>query len=273
MSITVTELKTPTSSKTGDSESASREFMIAGDASTPVTSEQMALAQPNVPKKGDPHPNRPTLLADGWEVTHREEAGAGYAWVIRWNYIPLPPISIVPENNPPEGEIGYTEINLSVHSEWIDHWRQRGSYTLPTDKDDPPKTDIGGTAIDSAGEPVSAAIRMMQADIKQIVPSAKLSVISGLTNKRNSRTFLGGVAGKVLYKSADLARVDTEKWEATHHFAWDEDFHLRQVAKRNGQDGEVDLTETTTDIYNAATVWMVQPYGETADFGVLGLRY
>jgi len=281
---------------TEDKPTAERRFRVYDDAGTATVTEDQAIHASGIPEKYDRHPGFPWLRAT-WPPEVKQVTGKSYAWDLIFRYERLP--SYVPDpgdENP--NEVGYTEINTSSKNIWVDGWR--ANARLPTGEqinypwpgflaDGTTSTDIGGASIDSHGEPASYPVTIMLADITHIVEGTpQFAFYAKFQNTRNKTTYLGAAPGKLLYAGNDSKRTGDNLWTVIHHFAYDEDYHLRQQPLR-GDDGRVHTsgrtytppdgtTKAYLDVaaYSAAAevggVYHIQPYPGTMDFAVLRLR-
>lgn len=282
MTVTIKERKTSrtTSRRDDGTFESQRVFFIAGDSSTPVTTPSLALSylaaeDPDTlsfpPQVGERHPEDPRLTARTWTIDPDEEAGADGAWIITWFYRSD---ELVPDGG---GAPGFNEARISAEVEvfFIDAWRLAPDGVPGGPTGVPSRlTDIKGTPLDSAGEPVSIPTRNMTIAVTvRQRPPLNLPLWSYLTGRRNAQRFsIGGFAfdaGKLLYRGASINHVGTNDFEVTHNFVADENYHLRQMAA-NEADGRPKINESesgNTD-WKAKHVFWVQPF-QLADFGRL----
>ena len=94
-------------------------------------------------------------------------------------------------------------------------------------------------------------------------------------NKRNSDTFLGAPAGRILFQSYEERYVSDQVKMDTFTFVYDNWYHLDQIPMRNPADGSIwndasySLAGTTVKA-TARAVWF-QPYEGTAAFNTPGV--
>jgi hypothetical protein len=116
-------------------------------------------------------------------------------------------------------------------------------------------------------------------------PTPPLSYI----NRRNSNSFSIGPysfsADTLLFTGCSISRVGSSKYEIVYSFAYDEKFHLRQIAQRNADNGEVvkgGIGSTCADppvlvaragnkTSHAVCVYWRQPFPDTTTFPPSGM--
>jgi len=156
----------------------------------------------------------------------------------------------------------------SVVVEFIDAWRT--GATIAANLDAPAETDIAGTAIDAAGVPVSAMKRKQEMTFTVRLSSGSINktTILNLIGKRNSSTFLGAVAGYVLFHGFRQSRVGPDLYDVTYVFTWDDSAHLRQVPARDS-DQEPKREGVGSYAGKAFPVFWKQPFPGTGNFATL----
>lgn len=185
-----------------------------------------------------------------------------------------------------ETEVGFTSIETSIQAQAIDVWRTGATlpsspYSTPSDT-----TDIGGTKVDSAGEPVSQIQSMMTVHIRNVIlgrpPYATYSLLVG---KRNSGSFVFGstgntftcVTGALLFEGATTSRIGPNQYEVNFQFSYDPvTFHLRQVPLRDTEGVVIEPTTTGTAVsvsnpMHAKSVFYRQPFPGTDNFSGLAV--
>jgi len=194
--------------------------------------------------------------------------------------------TITPVDARNEGQPSFIAIEYSVQGEPVDIWRQ--GATAPTNKSNPAEQDIGGTRVDSGGEPVSTFNNVARVTVRNVIvgrPTPPLSFI----NKRNSNSYSIGPysfpADTLLFTGCNISRVGSSTYEIVYSFAYDSNFHLRQIAQRNGETGEVvkgGIGSTCADppvlvaragnrTSYAVCVYWRQPFPDTTTFPPTGM--
>lgn len=165
----------------------------------------------------------------------------------------------------------YTATESAVDPALVDTWRTGAS--LPANLSSPTDADIGGSAVDSGGEPVTRIVPVQTLSVTNITASSPdTAAIRAYIGRRNSLAFLGASAGYVVFRGARIRRTGPARWEATYDFAWDEQAHLRQMAVLDA-DGRPRLgaPDPVTNVAHATGVVWRQPFPETADLAGLGI--
>lgn len=175
----------------------------------------------------------------------------------------------VSKDTTPENAPGFTAVEMNIESVTVPTWRS-GTYTMPsTDalRDDPNETDIGGTAVDQGGESIDAFVSIVRFTVRNVVrgrPAGSLfQNIANQTNTRNNAALtIGGFAcpiGTLLFTGAEVSRCGPNAYEVTWHLAYDDDYHLRQVAK-------VDINgKPIVGVKSGGTISTVQATIDSAD--------
>lgn len=167
----------------------------------------------------------------------------------------------------------FVAFNISQKPIAFDLWRA-DDFVFPENQN----TDIVGTPVDVAGEPITAFI--IQQELELMVRYEKFADVPNLDSlslvaKRNSTEFLGAEAGYLLFTGMSLSRDGINSYNASFTFVWDQFQHQRQAPKRD-RNGDVllilDPDEPAVDkVYIAETVLFKQPFPDTGDFNLLGL--
>ena len=161
----------------------------------------------------------------------------------------------------------YSKHEASVVVEFVDAWRVNA--TAPASLNTPAEVDIGGTPIDTMGEPLSVMRRKQEMTFTVRLASGSINktTILALIGKRNNATFLGGTAGYVLFHGFRQSRIGPDLYDVTYVFTWDEWAHLRQVPAR---DSDLQTKKGTGTYANKAyEVYWKQPFPSTGDFTTL----
>jgi hypothetical protein len=159
-----------------------------------------------------------------------------------------------------QGLASFVTVQSDVGGTFVDVWR---STTVPSGGT-PSGSDIAGTKLDSAGEPVSQFIWQTTLQISRRYNNSTnpvpWSTIWSNLGKRNSATLEGAAIGQLLFKGVKVSNIGKCVWEVQFDFVGDQFYHLRQVPTRES-DGRVQL-----DANQAREVKWFQPFLNTANF-------
>lgn len=231
----------------------------------------------------------PKIRYAGYTLVN-EEGGAKWALTVNFDsaqsaYSPSAAAKdIIPENQP-----GFTAVEMSIEAAIVPTYRV-GAYTLPSGAsiDTPSENDIGGTPVDQAAQPTDAFVSVMRFTLRNVMSgrpsSTLLTNLAAQTNTRNSDavTIAGFTCaiGKLLFTGAQISRVGPNAYEITYGFAYDDDFHLRQIpavdASGSPKLGIINSGALTTDAptldanqnshrYAGVVMWR-QPFPSTSNF-------
>ena len=216
----------------------------------------------------------------------RQVDDGGYVWeaVVGFDSGVASGITVgTPVDQKNEGQDGFTAIEYQLSGEAVDIWRT--GATLPTggNIDNPTDVDIAGTKVDSGGEPITTFVNIARVTVRNVVigrPTPPLSQV----NTRNSASFAIGpftfAARTLLFTGCAISRVGVGTYEIAYSFAYDADFHLRQVAQKSPHTQGVILgaktdtctgTPTSADQGYALCVYYRQPFPSTSAFSSLGI--
>lgn len=253
-------------SENGGRVTASRKFRIWDDAS-PITTPKVvreSFGDP-LPEIGELFPDEKVIYCTGYNI--RSVPDTLGVWEVDFTYENSEPGEKLPQ------EEGYVQITIDYAAEFRDQWRS--AVTIPANGT-PTGTDCGGNSIDKAGVPLSILVRMSDLTITETVAAATISArsltIRAARGRRNSATFQGAPIGQVLYTGATMTRIGLEKYQITHKFRQDENYHMIQSARRN-QLGQVDTVADTQGVYRAGNVDLVQPFPQLYDFNTLSENF
>ena len=187
---------------------------------------------------------------------------------------------VVVEDQLSETEVGFTSIEASISATTVDIYRT--GATLPSNKSVPTLIDIGGTKVDSSGEPISYVLPITTISVRNVIDGRpSYGSIMGLAGKRNHASFsmCGFTAGadSLLFTGCSSSRIGPSIYEINFQFTYDpNEYHLRQVPLRD-VDGRVMTTRVTpgsavsvSNPEQADKVYYKQPFG-TGDFTGLGI--
>jgi len=190
------------------------------------------------------------------------------------------------QDNKVEREVGFTSIEYSLGGEPVDVYRVKP--TAPANISNPADTDIGGTKVDNGGEPISIfnnVARVTVRNVKAGRPTPPLSFI----NKRNNNSYSIGPysfpADTLLFTGCNITRVGPATYEIVYSFVYDSLCHLRQIAKKRADNGEVLkagktstcasppvlVAEGANEPSHAVCVYFRQPFQDVAAFSGIGM--
>jgi len=201
----------------------------------------------------------------------------------------------------PEDTPGFTAIEMDISAAIVPTYRV-DNYSLPNaaDINAPTEADIGGKPSDQGGEPIDAFVSIMRFTVRNVqsgrVSNTAMSNILSMVNTRNNDAFtingFSAAAGKLLLTGVQVSRVKANVYELTYGFAYDDDFHLRQMPKvdANGKPqlavlsgSALTITDATVASVDAAAfggiapryafhVMWKQPFPGTSNFSALGIQ-
>ncbi len=280
MAVTVIEAMQSQSVSTSSGESTgARTFHVWDDAS-PLTEPGSVAAlfgTNGLPIYGDSFPGITDVNLIASDQSIKRLDGHIDTWRVDWVYKEAP-LSPLQQKDPLD--VGYVEVSGDVRGEFVDVWRAMpasaiasltssggpypsGSPTVPF------QTDIGGSPIDVAGEPVSALVRQAEVEFGVTMDSVpNVGFFGAFVGRRNSVSFNGAAVGKVLFVGAAVRRIGPWKWSIGLRFIADEHFHMRQAPKVN-PDGTVQTGTYVNNGIHANKVYFVQPYPDFANFYAL----
>tara|TARA_R110000824_G_scaffold317220_1_gene504435 strand:+ start:966 stop:1814 length:849 start_codon:yes stop_codon:yes gene_type:complete len=232
-----------------------------------------------IPNIGFQHPTLPGLMAVDFSIepvggSYSNQTGqVGYIWKMTWMYevVTAGAGSSGGQSGLQPNQLGYVEITSRIRAEFVPAWR-KGIPESSFPGNGQPNTDtdeVGGTPIDRAGTPISVQRNIQDLTITETVNTAEWRVYRKYRFTRNSSSFLGAPAGKVLYKGASVNRTGIDIYQVSHNFVEDEDFHLQQTpyVDQEGQPIDKDNDE------HADFVYWIQPFGTLRDFNAISPNF
>jgi len=109
----------------------------------------------------------------------------------------------------------------------------------------------------------------------------------GFINRRNNNSYSIGPysfpADTLLFTGCNISRVGSSTYEIVYSFAYDEKFHLRQIAKKSAENGEVvksakadtcggtPTAPPSGQTSHASCVFWRQPFPDTTTFPPTGM--
>ena len=221
------------------------------------------MQHPAVPKLGDRHPELATMIVVGHEMNPIEDHAGAYGIVVKYAGGEMPGGGGGNNSTTP----GFVTEAVNMRVVYIDVWRTGGDFMLP---DGNTTTDIGGDCVDTAGQPYSYPLPLVELQVTENLPHPPyFNAWAGRVAKRNSQSFAHAEPGQVVYFGATSKQMTPEIWQVTHTFVWDKHMkHRRQQAKTD-ETGRVSLgPKEGVDSFGfcADTVTWVQPFPVTSDF-------
>lgn len=196
--------------------------------------------------------------------------------------------TITAQDTKTETEVGFTSIEIDIHSELRDVYRK--SPTMASSASFPAIADIGGTPHYTGRDPVTAVGHLMRISVRNVVNGRpNYSGIAAAVGKRNSGVFTFGnsgtanqnlacAIGTLLFVGASSSRIGPNQYEVNFEFAYDDEFfHLQQVAMTDIDGVKIALklgASTTPSVSNpwyAEFVYWKQPFPSLSTFSYLNL--
>tara|TARA_R100001163_G_C5049854_1_gene186760 strand:- start:241 stop:1131 length:891 start_codon:yes stop_codon:yes gene_type:complete len=276
----------------GPTTTTQRRFVVEAESTDDqLTTDLQAITATGV-GIGSFHPTYPTLVCV--KIQGKRDPDHPLVWRVTADYSTD---SLVGPDIGPGPSFTQT-WNLSVQAKFKDVYRRppEQGVTAPSPWQNPVEgvelgTDIGGIAIDAAGEPQSVLDTepRLVIDIEmETNPFQAISLLSSLmryAGKRNSNTFLGAAVGQLLYIGANSRFLGNTQFGARysiqHVIAYDMYRHRVQVAERDTfRQGQYVVRLGTEDnldggefyIAKAFKVVWQQPFPELFDFRNLGIQ-
>jgi hypothetical protein len=253
-------------SESGGRVTASRKFRVWDDAATLTTPKSVRdLFGSTLPEVGELFPEEKVIYCTAYSI--RSVPDTLGVWEVDFTYENSEPGERLPQ------EEGYVQITIDYAAEFRDQYRN--GVTIPTNGT-ATGSDCGGTKIDKAGVPLSVLVRMSDITIVETVSAASFpdrsTNIRAARGRRNLVSFQGAPIGQVLYTGATATRIGIEKFQITHRFRQDEQYHMIQSPRRN-QLGQVQCTADAQSVFRADYVDLVQPFPGFANFNLLSENF
>ncbi len=250
-----------------------RIFHVTGTTSVRTVYGLLGKAGDNgvaMPKKGDAHPDFPGLRARDFNISL--VAGHNDTWRVEWDYEVISRgFPIYPETTIAElpNEVGYVEVSSEIRAEFALVWRKYADY--PTDGQvTNPDLDIGGIAVDRAGNPISVQRNIQELTITETVNVPDWATYRSFRFCRNSAPFLGAEPGLVLYRGASVRRTGVDVYQVSHSFIEDSDYHLQQSPLLAAPDMTPKINPGNDW---AAEVYWVQPFQVLKDLNLISSNF
>ena len=247
---------------------ASRIFVCYDNEVDVVAEAVDILLDPQMPTKGQSHPDAENLLADTYTMTPSDE-GIG-VWEITWEYNPYSTGS--GGDNPLQPDEVAPNVGLSVESAFaiVDLYKSGFSFGAININDPDPNPAsplyITGTLEALMGNPISKPVPQTTINITEEIEtnSFQMGWILDKAGKRNLNSWLGLPAGSVVFAGVSVSRSGVNKYKVSYKFVYDAWYHLRQIPRYNA-DGIVDYDISVSPPTQPVS-WR-QPFKETIEFG------
>jgi hypothetical protein len=221
-----------------------------------------------LPMIGDLMEGERDLFAISFDIERIENSQ--YVWQVKYQYGTGGGSRTQPEDE------GYVQMTLDFQSSFKSNFR-RGAL-IPTNGNPTNEfTDIGGTSIDVAGNPMSAPYYQTVVSISE-TRHGSISMVSNQNTKirsqratRNSALFYGSPVGSLLFQGARVSRIGVDTWTFNYEFTEAADFHLIQVPKINLL-GNV-ATTLVSGVERATSVFWHQPFPTFSDHNLLSTNF
>ena len=245
----------------------------------PVDRPDAALAASGIPQQGDVHPENPAAFAMRIDAEHIEDLVDTYDVTVESDEFQGPQLGAFRPSA--------SDIPMSSGGAVLKVWRldKYGStLKFPQNASNPGQTqqnDIGGDAVDNAGEPTDHPLKTIQLSLPvRFEKTLPLGLLEALRYTRNSRAFDVFASGTVLFTGWNIPRRPGRQSEVVGHleFTVDPWLHLRQKVLLDGEGvpfgfgGEGTPGAEEGNYGRARYVVWHQPFPTTTDLSAL-LRY
>ena len=183
-----------------------------------------ALNLISVPKIGDPHPSFPSLLfAYSYDLT--QLPGESDKWRATFKYRRTE-TSVYVDNSAVgagPGLVGFEELSARVSGSFVEAYRtDPGNFTGTGDG------DIGGDPIDRAGVPTSVMRTQMEISLTRTMTTFDPGEFAHYVGTRTKQQLFGLNPGFLVYRGANISRIETNKFSVQHTWLYDKHYHLIQ---------------------------------------------
>lgn len=158
--------------------------------------------------------------------------------------------------------------DMSTNAVATDFWR---AVDTVANVDNPSSADIGGTPIDSFGDPVTVFVPQQEMTITNFRANNNATVIMSAVGRRNNGAYNGAPAGHLVFSGATARRVSSSQYEVTYKMTFDPLGHCRQVALGDSAGIKMGAESGNPPTCNASFVVWRQPFPTTVNFGALGI--
>tara|TARA_R100000388_G_scaffold94889_1_gene84006 strand:- start:3219 stop:4070 length:852 start_codon:yes stop_codon:yes gene_type:complete len=178
-----------------------------------------------VPRIEVPHPVFPDILfCHAYNLT--QLPGEHNLWRAEFQYrrVNRPALAISSIGTGP-ADTGFTEVTARVSGSFVEQYRADPLVGADYDFG----ADIGGDPIDRAGVPTSIMRQQMEITVNVTVEGPLvLQDIAASVGTRTLVTLFGIAPGLLLYRGANIQRIETNKFTLQHTWLFDNQFHLIQ---------------------------------------------
>ena len=243
----------------------SRTFLVYDDSGTLTVDDVFDTV--GLPTIGQPHPDSDSIVAISYSLRYHADRVATYVVTYSYGVMDYDHSNedATEEDNSDVDQDTAQAFSIRVGLSIIDIWKSEPD--MPSNKDTPARTDIGGTLVSEGGYPISMALPIAELTLSQKISgfynaSAHLAKV-GL---RNSSEWQGFEAGSVLFTGVDVTQDQSGNNDISYQLTYDKNYHLRQVPERD-EDGnpKVSLASDPPTL----NVFFKQPFKQTTDFGFL----
>ena len=151
----------------------------------------------------------------------------------------------------------FLAYSANVSGQFVDTWRD----VAPPAGGTPNNTDIGGTALDSGGVPVSKFVTQSSVQTTRRTTAVNWNGIFAAVGKRNSDAYDGAAVGQLLFTGIGVSTVAQGVYEVSYQYLSDSLYHCRQLVIVEDGDGRPMTTNS-----QAKDVRWVQPYTTSISF-------
>ena len=189
---------------------------IIGDATRTVT----------IPKIGSSHPEFPALLfCYAYDLT--QMPGEKDKWKVTFRYRRTEVSGFVDGTTQAGGAgpglVGFEELSARVSGSFVEAYR-----TDPANFTGTGDGDIGGDPIDRAGVPTSVMRTQMEISLSKTMSDFNPGAFIDYVGTRTKVRLFGVSAGLLVYRGANISRIETNKFSVQHTWLYDMDYHLIQ---------------------------------------------
>jgi hypothetical protein len=177
-----------------------------------------------VPRIGLPHPLFSNILfCHRYELTQLQ--GANDKWKAIFFYRRAESGLAITGIGTGPADTGFTEITARVSGSFVEQYRADPLVGADYDFG----ADIGGDPIDRAGVPTSIMRQQMEITVNVTVEAPLvLQNLAAAVGTRTRVTLFGIASGLLLYRGANIQRIETNKFTLQHTWLFDNQFHLIQ---------------------------------------------
>jgi hypothetical protein len=217
-----------------------------------------------LPYIGAQHPDWRFMRAHSYNMVRHAGSGDDHAWRVEFEYRNVPNVRNAPPTPTglPSGPdaISFEELTAKVSGSFI--LAYRANPMEPVDNVFGEESgDIGGTPCDAGGQPTSQ-MRYQYEITKSIVTEQNFEDSLGSYGAQVG-TRGGGFgmpSGSLLYRGAQIQRIEANKYRVQHTYLYDSNKHCIQVPRYN-KDGLFDLDEDG----HVDIVYWKQPFPSSSD--------